>query len=588
MARGRTRCGRAGGGRRALAGRRGRAPRASPSAAAAIDGLVTLGSGIEKLTAVAPAARASVARRPACWLMRALSAALVVLAAPSPCRASGRGALASWPALPAMPAAWLLLRRVRHGAAAARSGTEYTAEHARRSGTEQDRALGRLLRRARPRARGRPADRRAGADPHAIANERVFLLDHIRYWHNVQAFLAPVALGARADGGARPRSSALGRDSRGRSGTSRRARAVALRCAATSRSRSPRQVGLRRARRRTLRDSPGAQRAPVQSPSAMHAPPRGAGRAPGLLPAPTDLALHPRRRRGDSPAPCHHASSSSPPRSAPATTSPRGCSPTPCASAARPPRSSTASSSPARSRGAIVGGASRLDSAAGNARVQRRLLRSARGSRRCAARPPPRLDRLARRGFAALPARPPGRRHRLDLSAVVRAARAHARRTARSRRPSSARSPTSRRCDLWAHPGIDLHLVTHPESAAEVRAIAGPGTRIEAVHGLTDPASPTRPSAASRARSSACRRAARSSSCRAAAGASATCRPRPTPRCTTAPTRSSCSSATTSARARRMQAAYAERRAACRSGASPTGWSRCWPPPTCSSTRPPG
>lgn len=38
----------------------------------------------------------------------------------------------------------------------------------------------------------------------------------------------------------------------------------------------------------------------------------------------------------------------------------------------------------------------------------------------------------------------------------------------------------------WAHPGVDLHLLTHPESAAEVREIAGPDTRIEAVHGLTD------------------------------------------------------------------------------------------------------
>jgi processive 1,2-diacylglycerol beta-glucosyltransferase len=38
----------------------------------------------------------------------------------------------------------------------------------------------------------------------------------------------------------------------------------------------------------------------------------------------------------------------------------------------------------------------------------------------------------------------------------------------------------------WAHPGVDLHLVTHPESEPEVRAIAGPGARIQAVHGLTD------------------------------------------------------------------------------------------------------
>jgi UDP-N-acetylglucosamine:LPS N-acetylglucosamine transferase len=40
--------------------------------------------------------------------------------------------------------------------------------------------------------------------------------------------------------------------------------------------------------------------------------------------------------------------------------------------------------------------------------------------------------------------------------------------------------------DFWAHPGIDLHLITHPESAAEVRDVAGPGARIEAVHGLTE------------------------------------------------------------------------------------------------------
>jgi UDP-N-acetylglucosamine:LPS N-acetylglucosamine transferase len=37
----------------------------------------------------------------------------------------------------------------------------------------------------------------------------------------------------------------------------------------------------------------------------------------------------------------------------------------------------------------------------------------------------------------------------------------------------------------WAHPGIDLHLLTHPASEAEARAIAGPRARVEAVHGLT-------------------------------------------------------------------------------------------------------
>jgi processive 1,2-diacylglycerol beta-glucosyltransferase len=38
----------------------------------------------------------------------------------------------------------------------------------------------------------------------------------------------------------------------------------------------------------------------------------------------------------------------------------------------------------------------------------------------------------------------------------------------------------------WAHPGVDLHLITHPESAEEVRAIA-PASEIVCVRGLTDP-----------------------------------------------------------------------------------------------------
>jgi UDP-N-acetylglucosamine:LPS N-acetylglucosamine transferase len=40
----------------------------------------------------------------------------------------------------------------------------------------------------------------------------------------------------------------------------------------------------------------------------------------------------------------------------------------------------------------------------------------------------------------------------------------------------------------WAHPGTDLHLVIHRESAAEIRAIAGPNARVEHVRGLTAPA----------------------------------------------------------------------------------------------------
>ncbi len=37
----------------------------------------------------------------------------------------------------------------------------------------------------------------------------------------------------------------------------------------------------------------------------------------------------------------------------------------------------------------------------------------------------------------------------------------------------------------WAHPGIDLHLITHPESEEEVRQIA-PDSEIACVRGLTD------------------------------------------------------------------------------------------------------
>jgi len=37
----------------------------------------------------------------------------------------------------------------------------------------------------------------------------------------------------------------------------------------------------------------------------------------------------------------------------------------------------------------------------------------------------------------------------------------------------------------WAHPGIDLHLITHPESVDEVRHVAGDGTRVEPARGLT-------------------------------------------------------------------------------------------------------
>lgn len=37
---------------------------------------------------------------------------------------------------------------------------------------------------------------------------------------------------------------------------------------------------------------------------------------------------------------------------------------------------------------------------------------------------------------------------------------------------------------FWAHPGVDLHLVTHPESVEEVRKVAGAGTAVVPVRGL--------------------------------------------------------------------------------------------------------
>jgi processive 1,2-diacylglycerol beta-glucosyltransferase len=41
--------------------------------------------------------------------------------------------------------------------------------------------------------------------------------------------------------------------------------------------------------------------------------------------------------------------------------------------------------------------------------------------------------------------------------------------------------------DYWASPGVDVHLVTHPESIPEVRRIAGGTTEIHCVHGFTRP-----------------------------------------------------------------------------------------------------
>ncbi len=39
----------------------------------------------------------------------------------------------------------------------------------------------------------------------------------------------------------------------------------------------------------------------------------------------------------------------------------------------------------------------------------------------------------------------------------------------------------------WAAPGIDLHLISHPQTEPEVRSVAGEQTEVRAVHGLTRP-----------------------------------------------------------------------------------------------------
>lgn len=132
----------------------------------------------------------------------------------------------------------------------------------------------------------------------------------------------------------------------------------------------------------------------------------------------------------------------------------------------------------------IIGGASRIDSTAGNlafnagyalATKVAALRRAASGG----------LERATRRGFrACLRERP--------ADVVVSTYPLWSDVLGRMRRSGALRTPLVSAItdlaalDFWAHPGIDLHLVTHPESAAEVRATAGPGARVEAVHGLTD------------------------------------------------------------------------------------------------------
>jgi processive 1,2-diacylglycerol beta-glucosyltransferase len=96
------------------------------------------------------------------------------------------------------------------------------------------------------------------------------------------------------------------------------------------------------------------------------------------------------------------------------------------------------------------------------------------------------LERIARRGLLALIAQ-----HRPDV--VVSTYPGTTEVLGRLRRGGALAVPVvSAISDLsalryWAHPGIDLHLVTHPESIAEVRDIAGPDARVRPVTGMTAP-----------------------------------------------------------------------------------------------------
>jgi hypothetical protein len=133
---------------------------------------------------------------------------------------------------------------------------------------------------------------------------------------------------------------------------------------------------------------------------------------------------------------------------------------------------------------AIIGGASKLDSPAGNIAVDAAYFLGTRFApmRRAGSGV---IEALARRRFEAYLDEHPS-------DVLVSTYPIWTELLGRMRRSGALRTPVvSAITDLAAlnyraHPGVDLHLLTHPESAAEVRAIAGPDARIAAVHGLTD------------------------------------------------------------------------------------------------------
>jgi processive 1,2-diacylglycerol beta-glucosyltransferase len=63
----------------------------------------------------------------------------------------------------------------------------------------------------------------------------------------------------------------------------------------------------------------------------------------------------------------------------------------------------------------------------------------------------------------------------------------HLRRAGRITVPVCAAITDLAMMHYWAAPGIDLHLITHPETEPEVRTIAGQETEVRVVHGLTRP-----------------------------------------------------------------------------------------------------
>ena len=139
----------------------------------------------------------------------------------------------------------------------------------------------------------------------------------------------------------------------------------------------------------------------------------------------------------------------------------------------------------------------------------------------------------------------------------------------------------------WAHPGVDLHLVTHPESLPEVRAVAGPRTAAVAVRGFNDRrASTTRPPGRRPAPRSAFRRTVAWGWCPAAAGAWGTSRAPSPPPSRRAPRPSWCCAGPTPRCSAACGPATRATRGCARSG-SPTGCRSSWRPPTCSCTRPP-